>query len=93
MSRAGVLTDASCRTPGFVRFSTVQEPGGSADAVCDVRDFVVKMYTDKGNRGIGGNNIPVFLIQESIKFVDLVHAVKPEPDKEVPTTRKSMNSL
>lgn len=67
---AGVLTDTSRNTPVFVRFSTVQGSKGSADTVRDVRGFAVKMYTDEGNWDIVGNNIPVFFIQDAIKFPD-----------------------
>jgi catalase len=67
---AGVLTDTLRKTPLFVRFSTVQGSRGSADTVRDVRGFAVKFYTDEGNWDIVGNNIPVFFIQESVKFPD-----------------------
>ena len=70
LTYAGVLTDTSRNTPVFVRFSTVQGSRGSADTVRDVRGFAVKMYTDEGNWDIVGNNIPVFFIQEAIKFPD-----------------------
>lgn len=81
---AGVLTDTSRNTPVFTRFSTVQGSRGSADTVRDVRGFAVKFYTEEGNWDIVGNNIPVFFIQDAIKFPDIVHAVKPEPHNEVP---------
>ncbi|KAI0032313.1 catalase-like domain-containing protein [Vararia minispora EC-137] len=81
---AGVLTDPSRTTPVFVRFSTVQGSRGSADTVRDVRGFATKFYTEEGNWDIVGNNIPVFFIQDAIKFPDFVHAVKPEPHNEVP---------
>ena len=70
LTHAGVLTDTSRNTPVFVRFSTVQGSKGSADTVRDVRGFAVKMYTDEGNWDIVGNNIPVFFIQDAIKFPD-----------------------
>lgn len=70
LTHAGVLTDTSRNTPVFVRFSTVQGSKGSADTVRDVRGFAVKLYTDEGNWDIVGNNIPVFPIQEAIKFPD-----------------------
>ncbi len=67
-----------------MRFSTVAGSRGSADTARDVRGFAVKMYTPEGNWDIVGNNIPVFFIQDAIKFPDLVHAAKPEPDREIP---------
>lgn len=70
LTYAGVLTDTSRNTPVFVRFSTVQGSKGSADTVRDVRGFAVKMYTDEGNWDVVGNNIPVFFIQDAIKFPD-----------------------
>ncbi|PQV62712.1 catalase [Abditibacterium utsteinense] len=81
---AQVLTDTSLQTPVFVRFSTVAGSRGSADTARDVRGFAVKMYTEQGNWDIVGNNIPVFFIQDAIKFPDLIHAVKPEPNNEIP---------
>lgn len=71
-------------TPVFVRFSTVAGERGSADSVRDVRGFAVKFYTDEGNWDLVGNNIPVFFIQDAMKFPDLVHAVKPEPHHAMP---------
>ncbi|VDB85012.1 unnamed protein product [Peniophora sp. CBMAI 1063] len=90
---ANVMTDASRTTPVFVRFSTVQGSRGSADTVRDVRGFAVKFYTEEGNWDIVGNNIPVFFIQDSIKFPDFVHAVKPEPHNEVPTGQSAHNNF
>lgn len=72
------------KTPVFVRFSTVAGERGSADTVRDVRGFAVKFYTDEGNWDLVGNNIPVFFIQDAMKFPDLVHAVKPEPHFAMP---------
>lgn len=72
------------RTPVFTRFSTVAGERGSADTVRDVRGFAVKFYTDEGNWDLVGNNIPVFFIQDAMKFPDLVHAVKPEPHHAMP---------
>ena len=71
-------------TPVFVRFSTVAGSRGSADTVRDTRGFAVKFYTDEGNFDLVGNNIPVFFIQDGIKFPDLIHAAKPQPDREIP---------
>ncbi|MCB5188892.1 catalase HPII [Methylobacillus caricis] len=85
LSKAGFLAEKGKQTPAFVRFSTVQGPRGSADTVRDVRGFAVKFYTDEGNFDLVGNNIPVFFIQDGIKFPDFVHAVKPEPHNEIPT--------
>jgi catalase len=81
---AKVLTDPSLKTPVFVRFSTVAGSRGSADTARDVRGFAVKMYTSEGNWDLVGNNIPVFFIQDAIKFPDLIHSVKPEPNNEIP---------
>ena len=71
-------------TPVFTRFSTVIGSRGSADTVRDVRGFAVKFYTEEGNFDLVGNNIPVFFIRDGIKFPDLIHAAKPEPDLEIP---------
>ncbi len=71
-------------TPVFVRFSTVAGFKGSTDLARDVRGFSVKFYTQEGNYDLVGNNIPVFFIQDAMNFPDLVHAVKPEPDREIP---------
>jgi catalase len=81
---AGFLQDPNVETPVFVRFSTVAGSRGSADTVRDVRGFAVKFYTQEGNYDLVGNNIPVFFIQDAIKFPDLIHAVKPEPHHEMP---------
>jgi len=81
---AGFLQNPDVETPVFVRFSTVAGSRGSADTVRDVRGFAVKFYTDEGNYDLVGNNIPVFFIQDAIKFPDLVHALKPEPHNEMP---------
>ena len=81
---AGFLQDPGIETPVFVRFSTVAGGAGSADTVRDVRGFSVKFYTQQGNYDLVGNNIPVFFIQDAIKFADLIHAVKPEPHHAMP---------
>ncbi|HEV7768836.1 MAG TPA: catalase [Thermoanaerobaculia bacterium] len=83
-TKAGFLQDPNVRTPVFVRFSTVVGSRGSSDLARDVRGFAVKFYTEEGIFDLVGNNIPVFFIQDAIKFPDLVHAVKPEPDNEMP---------
>ncbi|MEH2015403.1 catalase [Nostoc sp.] len=83
-TKAKFLQDPSVKTPVFVRFSTVVGFRGSADTARDVRGFSVRFYTEDGNYDIVGNNIPVFFIQDAIKFPDLVHALKPEPHNEIP---------
>jgi catalase len=83
-TKAGFLNDPSLKTPVFVRFSTVAGFRGSTDLARDVRGFAVKFYTEEGNYDLVGNNIPVFFIQDAIKFPDLIHAVKPEPHNEIP---------
>ncbi|HEY8356340.1 MAG TPA: catalase, partial [Ramlibacter sp.] len=83
-TRADFLQEVGSRTPVFVRFSTVVGSRGSADTVRDVRGFAVKFYTREGNYDLVGNNMPVFFIQDAMKFPDLVHAVKPEPHNEMP---------
>src|SRR6187455_137618 len=83
-TKAGFLQDPSVRTPVFVRFSTVAGSRGSTDLARDVRGFAVKFYTQEGNFDLVGNNIPVFFIQDALKFPDLVHAVKMEPDRGFP---------
>ncbi|MAL98205.1 MAG: catalase HPII [Alteromonadaceae bacterium] len=84
LSKAGVFQDPDKKTPVFVRFSTVQGGRGSNDTVRDVRGFATKFYTDEGNWDLVGNNMPVFFIQDAMKFPDFVHAVKPEPHNEIP---------
>jgi catalase len=83
-TRAGFLQDPNRETPVFVRFSTVAGSRGSTDLARDVRGFAVKFYTEEGNFDLVGNNMPVFFIQDAMKFPDLIHAVKPEPDNEIP---------
>ncbi|MBV9892244.1 MAG: catalase, partial [Rhizobacter sp.] len=84
LTRAAPFQEAGKVTPVFVRFSTVQGERGSKDTARDVRGFAVKFYTDEGNWDLVGNNIPVFFIQDAMKFPDLVHAVKPEPHHQMP---------
>jgi catalase len=93
LSRAAFLNDTSIRTPVFVRFSTVQGSRGSADTVRDVRGFATKFYTTEGNFDLVGNNMPVFFIQDAIKFPDVVHAVKPEPAHEMPQAQSAHDSF
>jgi catalase len=83
-TKAGFLQDPGVRTPVFVRFSTVAGSRGSTDMPRDVRGFAVKFYTQDGIFDLVGNNMPVFFIQDAMKFPDLIHAVKPEPDNEIP---------
>ncbi len=83
-TRAKVLTEVGVKTPLFTRFSTVAGGAGSSDTPRDVRGFAVKLYTTEGNWDLVGNNIPVFFIQDAIKFPDLIHAVKMEPDRGFP---------
>ena len=93
LTSAGFLNDPARRTPVFVRFSTVVGSRGSADTVRDVRGFAVKFYTEEGNFDLVGNNMPVFFIQDGIKFPDLVHAVKPEPHHEMPGASSAHDSF
>jgi len=83
-SKAGIFTDNSRKTPVFVRFSTVAGSKGSTDLARDVRGFAVKFYTQEGTWDLVGNNMPVFFIQDAMKFPDLIHSVKPEPNNEIP---------
>ncbi|WP_241047702.1 catalase [Achromobacter xylosoxidans] len=84
LTRASLFAQQGKRTPVFVRFSTVAGERGSKDTARDVRGFAVKFYTDEGNWDLVGNNMPVFFIQDAMKFPDLVHAVKPEPHHGMP---------
>lgn len=84
VTKALFLNDIETETPVFVRFSTVAGSKGSSDLARDVRGFAVRFYTQEGNFDLVGNNMPVFFIQDAIKFPDLIHAVKPEPDNEIP---------
>ena len=84
LTRAAPFQAAGKITPVFVRFSTVAGERGSKDTARDVRGFAVKFYTDEGNWDLVGNNMPVFFIQDAMKFPDLVHAVKPEPHHGMP---------
>ncbi len=83
-TKASFLAETGKQTPVFVRFSTVAGERGSTDTPRDVRGFATKFYTDAGNFDIVGNNIPVFFIQDAMKFPDLVHALKPEPHNAMP---------
>ena len=84
VTKAKILTEVGVKTPLFTRFSTVAGGAGSIDTPRDVRGFAVKLYTKEGNWDLVGNNIPVFFIQDAMKFPDLIHAVKMEPDRGFP---------
>ncbi|MBL8688571.1 MAG: catalase [Rhodospirillaceae bacterium] len=84
LTRASIFAEAGKRTPVFVRVSTVAGERGSTDTARDVRGFAIKFYTDEGNWDLVGNNIPVFFIQDAMKFSDVIHAVKPEPHHGMP---------
>lgn len=83
-SKAGLFTDTNRKTPVFVRFSTVAGSKGSPDLARDVRGFAVKFYNPEGTWDLVGNNMPIFFIQDAMKFPDLIHSVKPEPNNEIP---------
>jgi catalase len=93
LTRADLFQRAGERTPAFVRFSTVAGSQGSFDLARDVRGFAVKLYTRDGNWDIVGNNIPVFFIQDPIKFPDLIHAVKAEPDRGFPQAQSAHDNF
>ncbi len=92
-TRADIFQRAGEKTPAFVRFSTVAGSKGSFDLARDVRGFAVKLYTQEGNWDLVGNNIPVFFIQDAIKFPDLVHAVKEEPDRAFPQAQSAHDNF
>jgi catalase len=93
VTRADVFQRVGERTPAFVRFSTVAGNKGSADLARDVRGFAVKLYTKEGNWDLVGNNIPVFFIQDAIKFPDLIHAAKQEPDRDFPQAQTAHDNF
>ncbi|KAI1106263.1 CATB protein [Jackrogersella minutella] len=92
LTAASFLNSANKETPVFVRFSTVAGSRGSADTARDVHGFATRFYTDEGNFDIVGNNIPVFFIQDAIRFPDLIHSVKPSPDSEIPQAATAHDS-
>jgi len=92
-TRADVFQRPGEKTPAFVRFSTVAGNKGSADLARDVRGFAVKIYTQEGNWDLVGNNIPVFFIQDAIKFPDLIHAAKQEPDRAFPQAQTAHDNF
>ncbi|TWT33499.1 Catalase C [Posidoniimonas corsicana] len=93
LTKADFLQDPAVQTPVFVRFSTVAGSAGSPDAARDVRGFAVKFYTSEGNYDLVGNNIPVFFIQDAIKFPDLIHSVKPAPDRDFPQAQSAHDTF
>ncbi|RWP57137.1 catalase [Mesorhizobium sp.] len=92
-TRADIFQRAGEKTPAFVRFSTVAGSKGSFDLARDVRGFAVKFYTNEGNWDLVGNNIPVFFIQDAIKFPDVIHSVKPEPDRAFPEAQSAHDNF
>ena len=93
VTRASFLAEEGKQTPVFVRFSTVLGSRGSADTVRDTRGFATKFYTDEGIFDLVGNNIPVFFIQDGIKFPDIIHAGKPHPDVEIPQAQSAHDTF
>lgn len=93
LTKAAFLQDPSVKTPVFCRFSTVAGSEGSPDTALDVRGFAVKFYTSEGNYDLVGNNIPVFFIQDAIKFPDLIHSVKPAPDRAFPQAQSAHDTF
>ena len=93
LTKAAVFQNPSKKTPVFVRFSTVAGSRGSADTPRDVRGFATKFYTDEGVWDLVGNNMPIFFIQDAIKFPDFVHAVKPEPHNEIPQAQSAHDTF
>lgn len=92
-TRADLFQRPGEKTPAFVRFSTVAGSKGSFDLARDVRGFAVKIYTKEGNWDLVGNNIPVFFIQDAIKFPDIIHSVKPEPDRAFPQAQSAHDNF
>ncbi|WHO71750.1 catalase [Rhizobium sp. BT03] len=92
-TRADLFQRPGEKTPAFVRFSTVAGSKGSFDLARDVRGFAVKLYTQQGNWDLVGNNIPVFFIQDAIKFPDIIHSVKPEPDRQFPQAQSAHDNF
>ncbi len=93
VTKARFLAEKGHETPVFVRFSTVLGSRGSADTVRDTRGFATKFYTDEGNFDLVGNNMPVFFIQDGIKFPDIIHAGKPHPDREIPQAQSAHDTF
>ncbi|MCW2576921.1 MAG: katE [Modestobacter sp.] len=93
VTKAAVLAEKGLETPVFVRFSTVLGSRGSADTVRDTRGFATKFYTKEGTWDLVGNNMPVFFIQDAIKFPDIIHAAKPHPDREIPQAQSAHDTF
>jgi catalase len=93
VTKAAFLGRKGTKTEVFTRFSTVLGSRGSADTVRDTRGFAVKFYTDEGNFDLVGNNMPVFFIQDGIKFPDIIHAAKPHPDREIPQAQSAHDTF
>lgn len=93
LTKAAFLSDPKTKTPVFARFSTVAGSKGSIDTARDVRGFAVKFYTSEGNYDLVGNNMPVFFIQDALKFPDLIHSVKPEPDRDFPQAQSAHDTF
>src|SRR4051812_15449676 len=93
VTRAAVLAEKGLQTPVFVRFSTVLGSRGSADTVRDTRGFATKFYTKEGTWDLVANNMPVFFIQDAIKFPDIIHAAKPHPDREIPQAQSAHDTF
>ena len=93
ITKAGFLGKKGTKTEVFTRFSSVLGSRGSADTVRDTRGFAVKFYTDEGTFDLVGNNMPVFFIQDGIKFPDIIHAAKPHPDREIPQAQSAHDTF
>ena len=93
VTKAGFLGKKGTKTDVFTRFSTVLGSRGSADTVRDTRGFAVKFYTEEGTFDLVGNNMPVFFIQDGIKFPDIIHAAKPQPDREIPQAQSAHDTF
>jgi catalase len=93
VTKAGFLAEKGRRTKVFTRFSTVLGSRGSADTARDTRGFAVKFYTDEGTFDLVGNNMPVFFIQDGLKFPDIIHAAKPHPDREIPQAQSAHDTF
>ena len=93
VTKAGFLAEKGRKTPAFARFSTVLGSRGSADTVRDVQGFAVKFYTAEGVMDLVVNDMPVFFIQDGIKFPDIIHAGKPHPDREIPQAQTAHDTF
>lgn len=92
-TKAGIFNDTNRKTPVFTRFSTVAGSKGSPDLARDVRGFAVKFYTEEGIWDLVGNNMPIFFIQDAMRFPDLIHSVKPEPHREIPQAQSAHDTF